>query len=94
MQKLLKNTILLISLILCISVFVLNIIYTSQLNNSIEQVIKNTNGIFYLIIVIAIQLGLPSHYQKFLYALLILIVLAVPRLRKLLLKGGKKHVNA
>ena len=50
--------------------------------------------LYYLIIVIAIQLGLPSHYQKLLYALLILIVLAVPRLRKLLLKGGKKHVNA
>ena len=30
--------------------------------------------LYYLIIVIAIQLGLPSHYQKLLYALLILIV--------------------
>ena len=50
--------------------------------------------LYYLIIVIAIQLGLPSHYQKLLYALLILIVLAVPRLRKLVLKGGKKHANA
>jgi putative ABC transport system permease protein len=50
--------------------------------------------LYYLIIVIAIQLGLPSHYQKLLYALLILIVLAVPRLRKLILKGGKNHANA
>lgn len=50
--------------------------------------------LYYLIIVVAIQLGLPSHYQKLLYALLILIVLAVPQLRKLLFKGGKKHVNA
>ena len=50
--------------------------------------------VYYLIVVVAIQLGLPSHYQKLLYALLILIVLAVPQLRKLLFKGGKKHVNA
>ena len=49
---------------------------------------------YYLIVVVAIQLGLPSHYQKLLYALLILIVLAVPQLRKLLFKGGKKHANA
>ena len=49
---------------------------------------------YYLIVVVAIQLGLPSHYQKLLYALLILIVLAVPQLRKLLFKGGKKHGNA
>lgn len=50
--------------------------------------------VYYLIVVVAIQLGLPSHYQKLLYALLILIVLAIPQLRKLLFKGGKKHVNA
>lgn len=50
--------------------------------------------VYYLIVVVAIQLGLPSHYQKLLYALLILIVLAVPQLRKLLFKGGKKHANA
>lgn len=50
--------------------------------------------LYYLIIVIAIQLGLPSHYQKLLYALLILIVLAVPQLRKTLFNGGKKHGNA
>ena len=49
---------------------------------------------YYLIVVVAIQLGLPSHYQKLLYALLILIVLAVPQLRKLLFKGGKKHADA
>jgi ABC-type uncharacterized transport system permease subunit len=49
---------------------------------------------YYLIVVVAIQLGLPSHYQKLLYALLILIVLAVPQLRKLVFKGGKKHGNA
>ena len=50
--------------------------------------------LYYLIVVIAIQLGLPSHYQKLLYALLILIVLAVPQLRTLIIKGGKKHGNA
>ena len=50
--------------------------------------------LYYLIIVVAIQLGLPSHYQKLLYALLILIVLAVPQLRKLIVKGGNKHGNA
>ena len=50
--------------------------------------------VYYLIIVIAIQLGLPSYYQKLLYALLILIVLAIPQLRKLIFKGGKKHANA
>lgn len=50
--------------------------------------------VYYLIVVVAIQLGLPSHYQKLLYALLILVVLAVPQLRKLLFKGGKKHANA
>ena len=50
--------------------------------------------LYYLIIVVAIQLGLPSYYQKLLYALLILIVLAFPRLRKLIFKGGKKHANA
>ena len=49
---------------------------------------------YYLIVVVAIQLGLPSHYQKLLYALLILIVLAVPQLRKLVFKGGQKHANA
>ncbi len=50
--------------------------------------------VYYLIVVIAIQLGLPSHYQKLLYALLILIVLAIPQLRKLIFKGGKKYGNA
>lgn len=50
--------------------------------------------VYYLIIVIAIQLGLPSYYQKLLYALLILIVLSIPQLRKLIFKGGKKHANA
>ena len=50
--------------------------------------------VYYLIIVVAIQLGLPSHYQKLLYALLILIVLAIPQLRKKLFNGGKKHANA
>lgn len=49
---------------------------------------------YYLIVVIAIQLGLPSHYQKLLYALLILIVLVIPQLKKLLFKGEKKHGNA
>ena len=50
--------------------------------------------VYYLIVVVAIQLGLPSHYQKLLYALLILIVLAVPQLKKLFFKGGNKNVNA
>lgn len=50
--------------------------------------------LYYLIVVVAIQLGLPSHYQKLLYALLILIVLAIPQLRKLVFKGGHKHANA
>ncbi len=50
--------------------------------------------VYYLIVVVAIQLGLPSHYQKLLYALLILIVLAVPQLRKMIFKGGNKHANA
>ena len=50
--------------------------------------------LYYLIIVVAIQLGLPSHYQKLLYAVLILFVLAVPQLRKKLFNGGKKHGNA
>ena len=50
--------------------------------------------VYYLIIVVAIQLGLPSHYQKLLYALLILVVLAIPQLRKKLFNGGKKHANA
>lgn len=50
--------------------------------------------LYYLIVVVAIQLGLPSHYQKLLYALLILIVLAIPQLRKIFFKGGHKHANA
>lgn len=49
---------------------------------------------YYLIVVVAIQLGLPSHYQKLLYALLILIVLVIPQLRKMIFGGGKKHGNA
>lgn len=49
--------------------------------------------LYYLIVVIAIQLGLPSYLQKLLYAVLILIVLAIPQLRKKFF-GGKKHVNA
>ena len=50
--------------------------------------------LYYLIVVVAIQLGLPSYYQKLLYALLILIVLAIPQLRKIFFKGGHKHANA
>lgn len=41
---------------------------------------------YYLIVVVAIQLGLPSHYQKLLYALLILIVLVIPQIKKLFKK--------
>lgn len=48
---------------------------------------------YYLIIVLAIKLGLPSYYQKLLYAILILIVLIFPLLKKIFLKYIKPHFN-
>ena len=44
--------------------------------------------IYYLIIVIALRLGLPDYYLKLLYASLIVVILTVPYL-----KGGRKHVK-
>lgn len=38
--------------------------------------------IYYFIIVMAIRLGLPSYYQKLLYAILILVVLVSPKIKK------------
>ncbi len=49
---------------------------------------------YYSIVVVAVKLGLPTYYQKLLYALLILVVLVVPKFRKLLFSRGKKHANA
>lgn len=46
--------------------------------------------LYYFIIVMAIRLGLPSYYQKFLYALLILFVLVIPLIKKTFFKGKKK----
>ena len=45
--------------------------------------------IYYLIIVVALRLGLPDYYLKLLYAFLIVIILAVPYLKK----GVKQHVE-
>lgn len=40
--------------------------------------------LYYFIVVIAIRLGLPSYYQKLLYAILILLVLSMPLIKKIL----------
>ena len=51
--------------------------------------------IYYLIIAIALALHLPNHYLKFLYALLIVIVLIIPLVRKEITKlVEKKRGNA
>ena len=53
--------------------------------------------LYNFIIVIALQLGLPSYYQKLLYAILIVIVLVMPLVIshfKHLKHGGNKHGNA
>ncbi len=62
--------------------------------------------LYYLIIVIALQLGVPTQYTKLLYALLILFVLVVPLFKKpfnnkfvpwfkkVFLKGGNKNGDA
>ena len=46
--------------------------------------------IYYLIIAIALALHLPNHYLKLLYAILIVIVLVVPYIKKLF-KSDKKR---
>jgi len=46
---------------------------------------------YYLIIVLAIQLGLPTFYQKLLYAILILIVLSVTLFKEVLTSKHRKN---
>ncbi len=46
---------------------------------------------YYLIVAIAIQLGLPHYLKKLLYAFLITIVLAGPLIKKLIKKKEEKH---
>ena len=52
--------------------------------------------IYYLIVAIALALHLPNHYLKLLYAILIIIVLVVPQIKKLIKPNDKKRgkVNA
>ena len=50
--------------------------------------------IYYLIIAIALALHLPNHYLKLLYAILIIIVLVVPQIKKLIKPNDKKKVKA
>ena len=52
--------------------------------------------IYYLIIAIALALHLPNHYLKLLYAILIVIVLVVPQIKKISKSSDKKRgkVNA
>ena len=47
--------------------------------------------IYYLIVAIALALHLPNHYLKLLYAVLIVIVLVVPQIKKLIKSGDKKR---
>ena len=47
--------------------------------------------IYYLIIAIALALKLPNHYLKLLYAILIIIVLVVPHIKKLIKPNDKKR---
>lgn len=53
--------------------------------------------LYYLIITVAIQLGLPNYYKKLLYALLMVIILIVPLIKKVIVKNIKKgqvqHAN-
>lgn len=53
--------------------------------------------LYYLIITVAIQLGLPNYYKKLLYALLMVIILIVPLIKKVVVKNIKKgqiqHAN-
>ena len=52
--------------------------------------------IYYLIIAIALALHLPNHYLKLLYAILIVIVLVIPQIKKVIKPNDKKRgkVNA
>lgn len=50
--------------------------------------------IYYLIIAIALALHLPNHYLKLLYAVLIVIVLVVPQIKKLIKSNDKKRGKA
>ena len=47
--------------------------------------------IYYLIIAIALALKLPNHYLKLLYAILIIIVLVVPQIKKIIKPNDKKR---
>ncbi len=49
--------------------------------------------VYYLIVAVAIQLGLPHYLKKLLYAVLITIVLAGPLIKKLLTSKKKGAVN-
>lgn len=51
--------------------------------------------IYYLIIAIALNLGLPNHYLKLLYAILIILVLLIPFIKKGMSKifSGGKHAR-
>lgn len=53
--------------------------------------------LYYLIITVAIQLGLPNYYKKLLYALLMVIILIVPLIKKVIVRNIKKgqvqHAN-
>ena len=50
--------------------------------------------IYYLIIAIALALHLPNHYLKLLYAILIIIILVVPHIKKLFKTSDKKRGKA
>lgn len=59
MLKLIKNTIIIIGIVLLLIVFILNVIYTSNISDDIkEKVVRQTNSILIIIVSIIIALGI------------------------------------